>query len=119
MSDDDEREVARARHSETELLMSVFAEPDGTLGARETAEDGEMYVGEIPATARNPDVVGRWRHFKGGVYEFRAVVQHAPDGPLVLYVDAADDVWLRPWSMVTQTVRPDDQPVPRFVRADE
>jgi hypothetical protein len=109
-----EPEVARARHSETERLYSVREDDDG-LVAVPVPDDGVVHIGEIPPAARDPAIVGRWRHFKGADYEFRGLVSSA-EGDLVLYLDANGGIWLRPLAMVGERVTRDGVEAVRFVR---
>ncbi len=100
-----DREVARGRHSETEEMLSVTLGFDGRLTARPWQGDGdETFVGELPVGALDPQLVGRWRHFKGGEYTFIGLVDESPDGLLVLYLDAGGRAWLRPRAMIDEVV---------------
>jgi hypothetical protein len=110
-------EVARARHSETKEMLSVVSSSDGRLTVRPwRGDDDETFVGELPASALDPQLVGRWRHFKGGEYEFIGLVDDLPDGLLVLYLDADGRAWLRPRAMIDEVVESDGRRCPRFVR---
>lgn len=113
--------VARARHSESEALIEVLIADDGRLEASQKSQeaDAAVFVGELPAEARDPAIAGRWRHFKGGVYEFVALVRSTPEGELLLYCDASGGVWLRPWRMVLETIARNGEQVPRFTRIDD
>ena len=83
-----------------------------------SGEGARTFIRTVPSGARDPAVVGRWKHFKGGEYEFVGLVQISPDGPLVLYLDAEGSVWLRPRSMINQLVEHGGERVARFVRID-
>lgn len=109
--------VARGRHSESETLIDVVVAEDGRLDAGAAQdEDSAVFIGELPADACDPAVIGSWRHFKGGMYEFFALVRSEPEGDLLLYRDASGGVWLRPWGMVLEIVERDGRSLPRFVR---
>ena len=112
--------VARGRHSESEALIDVVVADDGRLDAGAAQdEDAAMFIGELPAAACDPAVAGCWRHFKGGIYEFFALVRSEHEGDLVLYRDASGGVWLRPWGMVLEIVERDGTSLPRFARMDD
>lgn len=60
---------------------------------------------------------GRYRHYKGGVYELVDFARHSEtEEELVLYRSAAGELWVRPRSMFFETVEVDGAPVPRFER---
>jgi hypothetical protein len=113
--------VAHGRHSETEAWLNVIGASDGGLDAVPAphGKDAAPFIGELPAAACDPTVIGRWRHFKGGVYEFFARVRSEQEGDLLLYRDASGGVWLRPWDMVFETVERDGRSLPRFVRVED
>lgn len=63
--------------------------------------------------------LGRYRHYKGGVYEVLGVVQHSETlEPLVLYrpLYNASGLWVRPYAMFLETVAQDGKDQPRFQR---
>jgi len=98
-------------------MLSITVAPDEHLVAtRADADDGETFIGDLPERPCDPEVVGRWRHFKGAEYEFSAVVRHGVDAPLVLYRDAKGRVWVRPLRMIAETVVRDGATFARFVR---
>jgi hypothetical protein len=111
-----DNEVARGRHSETKEMLSVILDSDGHLTAQPWGGGDETFVGELPLSALDPKLVGRWRHFKGGEYEFIGLVDDPPDGLLVLYLDADERVWLRPRVMIDEVVESDGRHCPRFAR---
>lgn len=60
---------------------------------------------------------GRYRHFKGGLYEVLGVARHSEmEEELVVYrpLGGAAGLWVRPLTMFLQTVPLDDREVPRF-----
>lgn len=60
---------------------------------------------------------GRYRHFKGNEYEVIAVGKHSEtEQQMVVYRALYGDreVWVRPFSMFTDTVTRDGVTVPRF-----
>lgn len=71
-------------------------------------------AGKLPATPR-----GRYRHYKGGLYEVLACVRHSEtEEPLVLYRALAGDsgLWVRPHGMFFERVRIDGRERARFER---
>ncbi len=64
---------------------------------------------EIPA--------GRYRHYKGGLYEVLGVARHSEtDEELVVYRPLYGErgLWVRPKAMFLETVEAAGQAVPRF-----
>lgn len=60
---------------------------------------------------------GRYRHFKGGLYEVVGVARHSEtDERLVVYRPFSGDggLWVRPLAMFADTVTHDGRQVPRF-----
>ena len=60
---------------------------------------------------------GRYRHFKGGLYEVVGVARHSEtDEPLVVYRPLSGDggLWVRPVAMFAETVIHEGREVPRF-----
>ena len=60
---------------------------------------------------------GRYRHFKGGLYELLFTARHSETGePMVVYraLYGAKEIWVRPASMWNETVERDGQRLPRF-----
>jgi hypothetical protein len=98
-------------------MLSVTLGSDGRLTA-EPSESGadETFVDELPSGAQKRELVGRWRHFKGGEYDFVGLVDESPDGPLVLYIDANRRVWLRPLGMIDEVVERGEWRGRRFTR---
>lgn len=71
----------------------------------------------LPALA-----AGRYRHFKGGLYEVVDVVRSSETlQPLVLYraLYGEGGLWVRPYAMFVETVEGADGPQPRFARLDD
>jgi hypothetical protein len=61
--------------------------------------------------------LGRYRHYKGGLYEVTGVVRHSESlAPMVLYRPLYNDSgwWVRPFEMFTGEVAVDGRPTPRF-----
>jgi uncharacterized protein DUF1653 len=110
--------VACGQHSETEAWLDVVVAHDGGLDAvpARHRNDRVAFIGELPAAAWDPAIIGRWRHFKGDVYEFFARVRSKQEGDLLLYRDRSGGVWLRPWSMVFETIERNGGSLPRFRR---
>ncbi len=63
-----------------------------------------------------PAPSGRYRHFKGGVYEVLLTARHSEtDEELVVYrPEGARQWWARPLSMFTEMVRHEGRQVQRF-----
>jgi hypothetical protein len=86
----------------------------------ERGGEGDTWLGDLPEEAKDPAVVGRWRHFKGGRYRFCGVAADRSaslGGELVVYLDAEGKVWLRPRAMVAERVARATYDGPRFVRS--
>lgn len=57
----------------------------------------------------------RFRHYKGGVYEFVCeATLEADHTPLIIYRAANGTVWARPKDVFFELVEVDGRPVPRF-----
>ena len=64
---------------------------------------------------------GRYRHFKGGLYEVLAVAKHSEtEEELVIYrnVEHPEKIWARPLSMWQETVERGGQRFLRFTPVD-
>ena len=64
---------------------------------------------------------GRYRHYKGGEYTVMGVAQHSETGEaLVVYRPEYGDreLWVRPLSMLQESVETPDGVVPRFALID-
>jgi len=62
---------------------------------------------------------GRWRHFKGGLYELIGVATHSESGEaLVVYRPLYGErgLWVRPLAMFLDTVEREGRSQPRFER---
>lgn len=65
---------------------------------------------------------GRYRHYKGGLYELIGVARHSETlEPLALYrpLYGEGTLWVRPWAMFFETVVVDGAARPRFERLDQ
>ena len=61
----------------------------------------------------------RYRHYKGGLYEFVCEATLEADlSPLVVYRAANGTVWVRPKAVFFEAVDVDGQSVPRFAPVD-
>jgi hypothetical protein len=69
---------------------------------------------------RPKDMEGRWRHYKGGLYDVLGVARHSEtEEEMVVYVHVADGaMWVRPKAMWEEVVMVDGVKVPRFVRVE-
>lgn len=62
---------------------------------------------------------GRYRHFKGGLYEVVDVVRSSESlQPMVLYraLYGEGGLWVRPYDMFVETIAGAEGPQPRFAR---
>jgi hypothetical protein len=69
-----------------------------------------------------PPVPGRYRHFKGNLYEVLGVARHSETGEeMVVYRALYGELglWVRPVSMFVETVEHDGRRVPRFTPITE
>ena len=65
---------------------------------------------------------GKYRHFKGNVYELVAFARHSETlENMVVYrsVKNENDVWVRPFSMWQESVEFEGKIVPRFTYIEE
>jgi hypothetical protein len=64
---------------------------------------------------------GRYRHFKGGLYEVLGVARHSEteEWHVVYRPLAGDGWWIRPLAMFTEPVTHEGKVLPRFQRLDE
>lgn len=70
---------------------------------------------ELPALPDAPP--GRYRHYKGGIYELLGVVRHSETlAPMVLYraLYGGHGLWVRPHGMFFEAVTIDGVSQPRF-----
>jgi hypothetical protein len=61
--------------------------------------------------------IGRYRHYKGNEYEVIGVAKHSEDETkLVVYrpLYGESALWVRPLSMFIETVKVNDETIPRF-----
>ncbi|KAA8995109.1 DUF1653 domain-containing protein [Stenotrophomonas cyclobalanopsidis] len=64
---------------------------------------------------------GRYRHFKGGLYEVIDIVRSSETlQPQVLYraLYGDGDLWVRPYAMFVEQVPGEQGPQPRFARIE-
>ena len=65
---------------------------------------------------------GRWRHFKGNLYEVVEVARHSESLEwFVVYRALYGDggLWIRPIAMFTETVERDGVTMPRFTKIED
>ena len=66
--------------------------------------------------------LGKYRHFKGNMYEVIAVAKHSETlEDMVVYKALYDDggYWVRPLSMWNETIERDGKTIKRFTYVDE
>ena len=66
--------------------------------------------------------LGKYRHFKGGMYEVIGIAKHSETlEELVVYraLYGDNELWVRPASMWNETVTRDGKTVPRFTYIEE
>lgn len=74
---------------------------------------------DLPTLVTTPP--GRYRHYKGGLYEVLDTVRHSETlEPMTLYraLYGAHGLWVRPAAMFLETVEVDGRRRPRFERVD-
>lgn len=74
---------------------------------------------DLPALVTTPP--GRYRHYKGGLYEVLDTVRHSETlEPMTLYraLYGAHGLWVRPAAMFLETLDVDGRRRPRFERVD-
>ena len=82
-------------------------------------------IADLPPLPSTP-ARGRYRHYRGGLYEVLGVARHSEDlSPLVLYRPLATDgsatedvIWVRPHAMWSEPVAHEGRVVPRFSPLD-
>ena len=65
--------------------------------------------------------LGRYRHFKGNVYEVIAIAKHSEtEEDMVVYkpLDGDQGIWVRPLSMWSEIITRDGKTFPRFEKID-
>jgi hypothetical protein len=65
---------------------------------------------------------GRYRHYKGNLYEVIGVARHSETlEPVIVYrpLYGVGDLWVRPYAMFFEDVEVDGRSQPRFSRLDE
>ena len=59
--------------------------------------------------------MGKYQHYKGGVYEVIGMASHSETlERLVVYKHGDGELWVRPLAMFLETVEIDGRKVPRF-----
>jgi hypothetical protein len=72
---------------------------------------------KLPPLVETPP--GRYRHYKGGLYEVLGTARHSETlEPMTLYkaLYGEGGLWVRPTAMFTETVRVNGAEQPRFTR---
>jgi Protein of unknown function (DUF1653) len=109
--------IGVARHTETDELYSLTVS-GGTVVATPATGSHDTWLGDSEVLAANRNAIaGRWRHFKGGIYNFVARATEATTGDdLIVYTSADKRVWIRPERMVEEMVRREGRTCARFTR---
>ncbi|HSP75605.1 MAG TPA: DUF1653 domain-containing protein [Cryobacterium sp.] len=69
----------------------------------------------------NDIAIGRYRHYKGNLYQVHGVARHSEtDEQLVVYTALYGErgLWVRPLAMFQESVSVDGEDVPRFASMD-
>jgi hypothetical protein len=63
----------------------------------------------------------RYRHYKGGIYEFvcAAKLESDPDTVMIVYTAADGSFWTRPESVFFEVIEHQGKPVQRFTAIDD
>jgi hypothetical protein len=93
------------------MTMSVFLRkafrPRGQGGAGGIMRPRFTYAYPIPMT--------RYRHYKGGIYEFVGdAILESDLSPMVVYRAADGRLWIRPQAVFHEMVEVDGKQLPRF-----
>ena len=70
---------------------------------------------------RAEELVGRYRHFKGGEYELVAIARCSETQTLQVVYRALygeGGLWVRPYAMFFEDIEREGQRMPRFLRLD-
>jgi hypothetical protein len=114
LSENEARHCEEAFHA-GQTVVVVKAPGRSALARSILRRDGAHEPGGV-------DIVpGRYRHFKGGLYQVLGVARHSETNELlVVYRDLSGDgaLWVRPLGMFQETVTVDGREVPRFQRLE-
>jgi hypothetical protein len=111
------RLIGVARHSETQSLTGLFYVEQRVIAAPLPQSTEPMTWFDLPTEHEAEAIVGDWVHFKGGNYRFLATAREDDSGELlVIYLDAADRVWIRPQHMIDDWIERGAYSGPRFRR---
>lgn len=94
--------------------MVVSLHADGRILAEPIQSAANTWVHDPDELLGRNGLTGPWRHFKGGRYRFLGRAETEGE-PLLIYLDATDEVWARPESMVCEEVDRAGYRGPRFV----
>ncbi len=78
----------------------------------------------MPSNIKNPIKLGKYRHYKGDLYEVIGAAHHSETlEPLVVYKALYDSeefgknaLWVRPLEMFKETINIQGKEIPRFER---
>lgn len=68
------------------------------------------------------DIIGKYRHYKGGEYEVLGVGKHTESEEEVVIYRALYEpyqIWVRPYAMFFEMVKTGGNEIPRFIRIKE
>ena len=57
---------------------------------------------------------GKWKHFKGGVYDVLGVAKHSETMEEFVVYEHDGVMWIRPKAMFLETIERDGKKMPRF-----
>jgi len=112
----EEREAC-AVLAEEQMRLSGSSAAERVAGRIRTREFTTPIVEEVERHVDPELPAGRYRHFKGGLYQVLGVARHSETEEwLVLYrpLYGAGGLWLRPREMFLERVRASEGEVPRF-----
>lgn len=84
--------------------------------------NGPTFLGAIifNFVIMDKSILGKYRHFKGGMYEVVGVTKHSETlEEMVLYRhDGEEEMWVRPYNMFFEEIERDGKKMQRFEKID-
>jgi hypothetical protein len=112
----DEQLIGVARHTENETIL-VLREDVDEIVATPGPPQARTWIDDRARLAADDPIAGRWRHFKGAIYDFIGRARDMATGEMLVISTSADGrVWLRPERMIDELVDGEECGVPRFSR---